>query len=168
MFNENKIDKISVRTKYGLKADDFVIIFFGRMDYTKGVDLLIDAFLKIKSDKVKLLIVGAKWFSEKQKSDYGIELIKKVEIVKDIVIFTGYVDHKELSFLFKSADLSVVPLRCNGAAPLSPIEAQMCGLEVVALANGGIPEYILNKDNLTNPNGDVIEELYKRLVYYIQ
>lgn len=117
---------------------------------------------------MKLLIVEAKWISEKQKSDYEIELIKKVDIVKDRVIFTGYVDHKELSFLFKSADLSVVPSRYNGAAPLSPIEAQMCGLEVAALANGGISEYILNKDNLTNLNGDVIEELYKRLVYYIQ
>lgn len=52
------VEKTDMKNKLEIKEDDFVFIFIGRLVADKGINELIEAFLKIKDSKVKLLLVG--------------------------------------------------------------------------------------------------------------
>jgi glycosyltransferase involved in cell wall biosynthesis len=49
-----------IMSKYGIRPDDFVILHIGDIEYHDGVDLLIDAFKRMRKKRghLKLLLVG--------------------------------------------------------------------------------------------------------------
>ena len=84
----------NVLKKFGLEEREY-IIFIGRFVREKGVDLLIESFEKVRTDK-KLVIVGGndtdKAYEEKLKSTRD-----------DRIIFTGFLYGSECDSLLKSA-----------------------------------------------------------------
>ena len=47
-----------IRKNFGIKKDDFVLLFAGRLDYHKNIFILLDAFKKVDYKNKKLFIVG--------------------------------------------------------------------------------------------------------------
>ena len=86
----------------------------------KGIHYLIEAFNNIKTDK-KLVIAGAASDTE----NYYQELIKKSQDNKNI-IFTGFVQGKELEELYSNAYIYCLPSDLEGM-PLSLLEAMSYG-----------------------------------------
>lgn len=105
--------------KYNIKKDDY-ILFLGRIVPEKGIHYLIEAFNNIKTDK-KLVIAGAASDTE----NYYQELIKKSQDNKNI-IFTGFVQGKELEELYSNAYIYCLPSDLEGM-PLSLLEAMSYG-----------------------------------------
>jgi len=112
-----KADIIS--KKFGLKKDDY-ILFLGRIVPEKGIHYLIDAYNQIKTDK-KLIIAG----SASDTDTYFQELKDKSKNNKKI-IFTGFVQGKELDELYSNAYIYVLPSDLEGM-PLSLLEAMSYG-----------------------------------------
>ena len=93
--------RVSLREKYGIKEEDFLIITGGKIDSNKPqVLLLMEAVRKINSGKVKLLVFGS--VSPKYKERLSALLC-------DIVQYIGWIDSKETYKYFNAAELVVFP-----------------------------------------------------------
>ena len=62
-FNRDSVSKLeidSIKKKHGIKGDDFVFIFIGRIVKDKGIEELINAYIRIYDDnkKVHLILLG--------------------------------------------------------------------------------------------------------------
>ena len=108
-----------IQKKYKLKKDDY-ILFLGRIVPEKGIHYLIDAYNKVKTNK-KLVIAG----SASDTDTYFQELKEKSKDNKNI-IFTGFVQGKELDELYSNAYLYSLPSDLEGM-PLSLLEAMSYG-----------------------------------------
>ena len=118
--NKPKIIKPNIISKkYNLNKDDY-ILYLGRIVPEKGIHYLIDAYLKINTDK-KLVIAGG----ASDTSEYYNELKEKAKENKNI-IFTGFVQGKELDELYSNAYIYCLPSDLEGM-PLSLLEAMSYG-----------------------------------------
>ncbi len=104
-------------SKYGLKKDSY-ILFLGRLVPEKGVHYLLEAFQQIHTDK-KLVIAGAS-------SDTNIYVNQLMACGDERIIFTGFVQGRELEELYSNAYIYVLPSDLEGM-PLSLMEAMSYG-----------------------------------------
>ena len=105
-FKENENIRNSMREKYGIKPDDILFMFCGRLVPDKGALELVKAFSKLKKDNVKLILVGGVGYSNSGSSAY-LEEIKKY--ANKNVIFTGFLPYEEMPKMYPMADVGVVP-----------------------------------------------------------
>ncbi len=106
-----------IKEKYGLSKDSY-ILFLGRIVPEKGVKYLLEAFKTVKTDK-KLVIAGGASDSE----DFYNEM---KNLAGENVIFTGFVQGKELDELYSNAYIYTLPSDLEGM-PLSLLEAMSYG-----------------------------------------
>ena len=123
-------------SKYILKKSDEkyikkdYIIFVGNIKKHKGLKILLEAFKLVKKEdkKLKLVIVGNQ-NNFRTKDKEVIELLEDRNLNKDI-IFTGYVDNKELKKLIAEARILVQPSLYEGFG-IPPLEALALGTNVI-------------------------------------
>lgn len=84
-----------------LDSEEKFILFFGRVDYYKGVDILYNAFLdSAASDKYKLVIAGKGGFMFDRRKDE-----------KNVIRINRFIEDPEVSWLFQHASAVVYPYR---------------------------------------------------------
>lgn len=118
----NKTQKLKadiILKKYNLKKDDY-ILFLGRMVPEKGIHYLIEAYKLINTNK-KLVIAGG----VSDTNSYYQKLKNKSEN-DNRIIFTGFVQGKELDELYSNAYVYCLPSDLEGM-PLSLLEAMSYG-----------------------------------------
>lgn len=108
-----------IKDKFNINKDDY-ILFLGRMVPEKGIHYLIEAFNNIKTNK-KLVIAGG----ASDTDTYFQELKEKAKDNKNI-IFTGFVQGKELDELYSNCYIYSLPSDLEGM-PLSLLEAMSYG-----------------------------------------
>jgi glycosyltransferase involved in cell wall biosynthesis len=121
-----------------IPADSRVIVYFGRLSYQKGLDILIEAFEKIRrtlSQEVYLIIGGIG--PQKRRIEDMTKRISNVKIV-------GYLPRNEQLCLMAQSDVFVSPARFADACPTTLIEASFLGLPIIATRVGGSPEIVEN------------------------
>lgn len=136
-----KEQREELKNKYGIKRNDKILLFTGRVVKEKGVKELITALKNVNYNNYKLLIVGAALNDLNAKTSYEYEIEELVKVMKEKVVFTGFVKYDEIPQLYHLADIAVLPSICEDAAPLAIIESLICGLPIISTISGGIPEY---------------------------
>ena len=114
--NQDGLARSQGRSKLGLTGTDFVIVFFGYLYRTKGVEFLLRAFQVVQAERkgVKLVFVGGKVGLDVEGSDDYFErmqsLARELQIEKDVT-WTGAVDSdtEEASLYLHAADVAVLP-----------------------------------------------------------
>jgi len=126
------------------RAPAINLLYVGRLVAIKGVHVLIEAFKLVhaRDPRARLVIAGSSFFEGASTTPYQNELVALAEPVKDALIFTGYLPHATLKFLYSAADMVVVPSVWQEPSGLVVLEAMASGTCVVAAAVGGIPELI--------------------------
>jgi len=118
---ENKFKKIQC-----IKPKENIVLFVGRIDQSKGVFVLLEAFEKIKDKvKAKLVFVGPPY--EKEKIN---QRIKELEM-QDLVEVKGFISDEELNKLYCQSEVVVVPALHADAFGLSLMEALATGKPVI-------------------------------------
>lgn len=115
------IGDTSSLVRLGLSKDDYVL-FVGRIIPTKGCDILIDAFNKVKTGK-KLVIVGGGSYTNAY-----VENLKKS--ANERTQFLGYRYGEELDQLYAHAYCCIVPSEVEGLA-MTLLEAMAYGRCVI-------------------------------------
>ena len=146
-----------LRAKLKLTKDDYVIIFVGRLLPEKGIGVLLDAIEQITD--VKLLIVGSAVHNAKTSSTFESQLFEKTKNMKDRIVFTGYVDQKELYKYYNLANLAVLPSVWDEPAGLTMVEAISCGTPLITTNAGGIPEYVSKYSIILNNDNNLLNNL---------
>lgn len=108
-----------IRNKYGLEKDGY-ILFLGRIVPEKGIQYLIEAYSRLKTDK-KLVIAGG----SSDTSEFMADLKRRTQSNPNI-IFTGFVKGGLLSELYSNAYIYALPSDLEGM-PLSLLEAMSHG-----------------------------------------
>ncbi len=114
------------------KEDDY-ILFMSRIDvYTKGLDLLIEAFKSVASEfpSIKLILTGYE-FDKFDKLLSGLSAS-----LKNRIRYAGFLTGDEKVSLLSRAKLFVLPSR-HESAPVSILEAAACGKPLIV---SDIPE----------------------------
>jgi glycosyltransferase involved in cell wall biosynthesis len=126
-------------------GDRFTVGTAARLDAVKGIETLLYAFkyISAKHPNVVLQIAGSGWLLNRlQTTVAALGVSKQVE-------FVGWVPRKEMPAFYQNLDVFVLPsiILPNGiteAAGMVLIEAQACGVPVVASKVGGIPEILMD------------------------
>lgn len=125
---------IRVRQRYSLPEK--FILYMGTIEPRKGIDTLIEAFMRIgyRIPNVGLVIAGKKgWYWESILSMIeGTGLGSRVHV-------TGYVDDGDLPALYSAAKVLAFPSRYEGFG-LPLLEAMACGTPVVCSNAASLPE----------------------------
>lgn len=120
------------------------LLYVGRLTPVKGVHILIEAFREIhrRMPDTRLIITGSSFFGGAAKTGYERALVELAAPVSDAIVFTGYLPHDKLRYLYSAVDMIVVPSVWQDPCPLVVLEAMASGTCLVGSAVGGIPEVV--------------------------
>ena len=135
----------AVRTRLGIKPDEFLLVCAARFTEQKGIDILLDAIARVLRDGVqcKCVIVGD--------GPLRVQLLEQsLKLgLSNQVFFEGF--RADVLQYLQSADAFVLTSRAEGL-PLSILEAMACGLPCIVTNVGGSAEAVTNKvDGLVVP-----------------
>jgi glycosyltransferase involved in cell wall biosynthesis len=111
-----EMSKKSARQKLGLTQNEYVVLFFGYVNWFKGADFFASTFQdiqKILGRKAQFIIAGGESVTLKKRPYYREYFKNTQKIVADSknVTLTGYVPQQKIKEYFAAADLVVFPYR---------------------------------------------------------
>ena len=131
-------DKRAARQSLGM-TDDRVILYVGRVEPIKGIDILLGAMGMLDEKRgTRLVIVGGSLDAPEIRrfqataSELG---------VADMVSFAGSVPQERLISYYNAADVFVMPAY-HESFGLAALEAMACGAPVVASRVGGLKTFV--------------------------
>lgn len=130
--------KETLKKKYKL-PDVPIILYIGRLDKEKKVDILIESLHNLPSGLAFHLVLEGKG----QQMEYLQELVQKLGL-QDKVTFIGYVDEEELPVLYSLSTVFVMPSTAE-LQSLVTMEAMAMGLPVIGAHAGALP-YLIRPD----------------------
>ena len=163
-FNINPIERKTVRSKLGL--DGFVIGFFGRVTYEKGIHILIDALKMIKNYKWTLLIDEFDIYKSKFQKNIHNQIVRSGLINRVVSINPK---HDEMGSFINSVDVVVMPSISTSSWVEQygriAAESMGCGKLVVASISGALP-MLLNGRGVLFEEGNVkcLSKILERLI----
>lgn len=134
------MDKPGARRALGLRDGERIILFVGRIEPLKGIDVLISAAAQLHEDEnFRVLIVGGDARAEAEVAQ--LRALAERLGVDHHIAFVGAVDHEELPLYYNAADVCVVPSYYESFG-LVAVESMACGTPVVASRVGGLASTI--------------------------
>lgn len=147
-------DLEKLKLSLGISSEDFVFIFVGRLVGDKGINELIEAFAKLNSKNVKLLLVGS---LEQDLDPLNTETLKEIETNSNI-ISVGF--QKDVRSYFAISDALVFPSYREGF-PNVVMQAGAMGLPAIVSDINGCNEIIIEGQNgmiIPVKNADAIQK----------
>jgi D-inositol-3-phosphate glycosyltransferase len=155
----------------GIPKDERMLLFVGRIEPLKGIDILIRAIANLRHAGVLsrcphyLYIIGGEPDADSGHMNQEMRRLKNLcqELgVGDMVLFLGKRDQDTLQYYYSAAELVVMPSHYESFGMVA-LEAMACGTPVIATQVGGLQHLVQNeKTGFTVPN-DNVEELEQRL-----
>ena len=134
------------RSSLGIKDNDTLILFAGRIIEDKGVLQLLQAVEKITPQRsdIKLLLIGAIDSTKKgEKAEFQNKVLEVAYRLKSHCIMIGSVAPDDMNKYYPLADLVVIPSQVEEAFCMVAIEAMCAGSPVLVSPRGGMPEFVL-------------------------
>lgn len=164
-FSKNKIIKISLgsdlsRFKRISEPDPetFTAIFVAQGSIRKGFLYLLEAFNKLKIEKKRLIVIGARCKDER-------EIIKLTKMNVSQVEFHDHADYLNLYKFYNQAHVFVLPSIEDGFGMVVS-QAMACGCPVIVSENTGAADIIENgKEGFIVPirNANILAEKMQQL-----
>lgn len=129
---EDKVNKSNLKLNWD--KNKINLLFVGRLDRQKGLDLFLDVYNKIELDNIHLYVIGT--------SVLDNSLPKNTETVT----YLGWVDNKDIDAYYQACDAVIMPSRWEGFG-LVAIEAMRNSKPVIVSNAGALPELIKNNIN---------------------
>lgn len=154
-FSPNPQAGQDIRQRHGIGAEQPLIVCISRLVRRKGQDMLIRSMPQILAEHpdARLLIVGVGPRGE------ALRKLSQECGVADQVIFAGKVSFDELPAYYNAATVFAMPARTRGGGldveglGIVYLEAQACGIPVVAGNSGGAPETVIDGETGIVVNG---------------
>ena len=146
-------DRLAARAALGLGPEP-TLLFVGRIQRLKGIDILIRAAAELCDDLgvLRVLIAGGTGDEPgRQRSEEARELQRLRAMVDElnlqsVVQFVGAVDQPDLPTYFRAADVTVMPSTYESFG-LVAVESMACGTPVVASRVGGLVTIVRDGEN---------------------
>lgn len=115
------------------------LLYFGRLDESKGLNWLLKSFAEIKNKKIKLKIVGA------GPAEKDLKKLKAELKLGERVEFLGFKNKTELIKLIQNSLAVVAPSLVKETFGLNILESFACAKPVIAAKVGAYPELVKNQ-----------------------
>jgi D-inositol-3-phosphate glycosyltransferase len=136
-------EKRGARHALGIAFDVPVLLFVGRIQPLKGLDVAVQALAQLQAKNAQLIVVGgASGIEGNEEIEKVMQLARSLG-VHNSIRFVEPQAHHMLSTYYRAADVVVVPSRSESFG-LVALEAAACGIPVVASAVGGLLTIIDN------------------------
>ena len=119
VFYPDKVFNREERAKLCLDEKDFVVLYAGKINESKGGMLLSDLICGEYNTSKKIVFIVVANAS----SDYECRVIERIKRSKNKTIIHPAVSYDQLPYYYKIADLAVFPKQCS----LSFYDIQACG-----------------------------------------
>jgi glycosyltransferase involved in cell wall biosynthesis len=127
------------------------LVYFGRTDWTKGIDILIQALAQIPKALVTLHIYGV----NQNGSERYFAGLRELAANDSRITFHTAIGPEDVVATMQSYDLVAIPSRCLETGPLVVLEAFAAGTPVLGARLGGIAELVThNVDGILIPPDD--------------
>ncbi len=162
-----RYDKNYSRRKLNLEEDKKIIIFIGRIDPVKRINLLIKAVARLSrihpsfSNKFRVFLIGGDIGNKEFWKDKEVKKIKYLIAKSNLeccVKFIGSQPHNLLPFYYSAADVVVMPSIYESFG-FVVLEALACGSTVLASRTGGMTFLIKDGENGRYFNNDDYDNL---------
>ena len=158
-----KIENNDFKKKHKIKEKNLVL-FFGRLNPTKGPEMLAKAAINLtkngKAEDIAFLWVGP----DEGKAEDVKELIKPY---KNMLYLGALNEKQEIAKMYQSADVYVLPSYREGL-PLTLFEAMASGLPIIASPVNGVPYEMNETENGFFSNYGDINSLEENILKIIQ
>ena len=148
--------KAALRAQLGLGTDDFILIFVGRIGMEKRVFELVDAVAAAaaREPRIRMIFIGDGPTLDPLKRRAQDSAAPAAFVFTGFLGWEAVIAHLASSNLFVTVSLSEVQ-------PMTIIEAQLCGLPVVARRDESYFEMILDGKNgyLVEEDSEVVEKI---------
>ncbi len=145
-FKIQRVQSEELKKKFNIKDKTIVFAFTGRLTADKGADMLLDAFLKMKTKSdTCLLFIGGKHYSNNNEDSFIRELKKKALKSQRKIFFTGYIPHEEIYKYYSISNVLAVPSMSTEALSVSAIEGLAASCPILVSDSGGIKELVNEK-----------------------
>ncbi|MFI3319595.1 MAG: glycosyltransferase [Rikenellaceae bacterium] len=137
----DRVAKEAAATALGIDPTQQYALFFGLIRSYKGLDILIDAWAKLKAEGKtegrKLIIAGEFYTSP----DKYLAQIKARSVAEDIVLHDRFIPDEAVKNYFSVADFLILPYHTASQSGVTQI-AYNFSLPMVVTNVGGLPEIV--------------------------
>lgn len=143
----NAVSKQKARQHLGINQNAFVFLFFGFIRKYKGLDLLIEAFAKLRQSPIpnsqfpipnpQLLIAG-EFYEDRKTYD---ALIEQSGIKDHLILKTEFIADSEVKYYLCAADAVVQPYRNATQSGVTPL-AYHFEIPMIVTNVGGLPAFV--------------------------
>jgi glycosyltransferase involved in cell wall biosynthesis len=148
----DKEKKAQILRKYNIPVPEY-FLSLATLEYRKNLRASIDAFRRVLNEpgmgEQYLVLVGTRGW----KIEELLDEIAADALLRERIIFTGYVADEDLSGLYSSAAAFIYPSLYEGFG-LPPLEAMQCGVPVITSNISSLPE-VVGKAGIMVPPADV-------------
>jgi glycosyltransferase involved in cell wall biosynthesis len=151
-FRPDERRRRAERITLGVKGP--VILYVGRICKQKGTDTLLEAYehVRARTQDADLVLVGPI-------EQFDARDVKAVHKWKDLIenagaMYIGAVADERLPRLYNAADVFVMPTAELEMFGMAAVEAEACGVPVVASDHGGLRETVPTECGARFPPGD--------------
>jgi len=161
-------ERLTIRSELGFQSDDFIIVSFGHINWTKCSDRLLEAYLESNLyNHARTYLIFAGNLSE---VDYGnrlVEAIAKAGLGNRIQV-TGYLSSEDYTKYMLVADLAV-QLRTNsrGGTPKGVLDCLAHGVPVIVNNEASYKDYPDDVVIKLDPEPS-INEIAKKLAFIFE
>lgn len=144
-FSPNLPNRMRMRSCYDIDIEDFVVLYAGKLDESKGGMFLADALKKkieLVNKNIVFVIIG-----NTKNDEYGNKVEKALNSSENRIIRIPSQIYKNLSDFYQMADIAFFPKQCS----MSYFEVQSCGLPVV------LEENEINIERVANRKGSLFQ-----------
>jgi D-inositol-3-phosphate glycosyltransferase len=130
-------NRAQARRAINLPPEAQILLFVGRIQALKGLDVAIAAFAQLRVPDAVLVVVGGPSGPEGEAEHARVEKLAADLGVADRIIWREPQPHELLSTYYRASNVVLVPSRSESFG-LVALEASACGTPVVAAAVGGL------------------------------
>ena len=130
------------RARLGLPAAQKVLLFVGRIQRLKGLEILLRAFALLGDLDARLMIVGGQRGTSQESREIGrLQHLAAKLGIDARASFIGSVPHEQLPLYYSAADVTVMQSSYESFG-LVAVESLACGTPVVATRVGGLTSIV--------------------------
>lgn len=134
-----QLSSFDARSAFNLDAHSPVLLFFGYVRHYKGLDILLRAMPAILQREPALRLIVAGHFYENV--DRYRRLAEKLDISRNVDLYSGYVAPERTALFFAAADAVVLPYRRATQSGVVQL-AYGHGVPVIVTPVGALPEMV--------------------------